>query len=149
MQELHKKAYAAGIAGMIYPNEYVAVYRVPTQRMMGFKMRLTCQRDELRDHNRCAALRLRTDGCRPSHRYGGTKPADFDAFYELIMWDEASSRTTNTQTSTHPHTRALAHVSERDVDLCSSRGRAEAALWASSLSTRWRSRRSSWPARSG
>jgi hypothetical protein len=24
VQELHKKAYAAGIAGMIYPNEYVA-----------------------------------------------------------------------------------------------------------------------------
>ncbi len=22
--------------------------------------------------------------------WGGTKPADFDAFYELIMWDEFS-----------------------------------------------------------
>jgi acyl-CoA dehydrogenase len=40
-KELHIKAYKAGIAGLLYPNEY-----------------------------------------------GGTRPKDFDAFHELIMWDE-------------------------------------------------------------
>lgn len=40
-RELHRKAYLAGISGVIYPREY-----------------------------------------------GGTPPPDFDAFHELILWDE-------------------------------------------------------------